>query len=151
MTEFPAAFGIGLALVPDAAALAKTNAARLGLNNRSAFLAGNWTLSISGRFDLVISNPPYIPGSAIDALMPEVARHEPRSALDGGSDGYDAYRAIVPLLAPLLEPAGVAILELGIGQAQYVSCLTREAGFDVSIRHDLARIPRAITLTWPNR
>ena len=151
LTEFPSAFGIGLDLVPDAAALAKFNATRLGLTNRSAFLAGNWTQSISGRFDLVISNPPYIPGSAIETLMPEVARHEPRSALDGGSDGYDAYRAIVPLLPVLLEPAGIAILELGIGQASYVSGLTREAGFNTSIRHDLAEIPRAIVLTGPNR
>ena len=151
LTEFPSAFGIGLDRAPDAAALAKANAAHLGLTNRSAFLAGDWTQAVSGRFDLVISNPPYIREQDIETLMPEVARHEPESALDGGADGYTAYRAIVPVLPLHLEPTGVAILELGIGQAQYVNDLAREAGFEASLRLDLAEIPRAIVLTWPNR
>jgi release factor glutamine methyltransferase len=151
LTEFPLAFGIGLDLSPDAAALAKGNAARLGLADRSAFLAGNWTNAVSGRFDLIISNPPYIPGPDIETLMPEVAHHEPGTALDGGSDGYDAYRTILPLLPHLLEPTGAAILELGIGQSIYVTDLAREAGFDTLLRLDMAEISRAIILTWPNR
>jgi len=150
LKEFPSAFGIGLDLGPDAAALAKANAARLGLADQSAFVVGDWTNPILGRFDLIISNPPYIPGPDIEILMPEVGRHEPRRALDGGSDGYDAYRTILPRLPHYLEPRGTAILELGFRQATYVRLLAREAGLEGSIRLDLANIPRAIVLTRPN-
>jgi release factor glutamine methyltransferase len=151
LKEFPRAFGIGLDLGPDAAALAKGNATRLGLAERAAFMAGDWTNPLSGRFDLIVSNPPYIAGPAIETLMPEVARHEPRRALDGGLDGYDAYRTILPHLRHHLEPGGTAILELGLGQAYYVNDLARDAGLATSLRHDLADIPRAIVLTWPDR
>jgi release factor glutamine methyltransferase len=149
--EFPAAFGIGLDLDIDAAALAKANATHLGLSNRSAFVAGDWTNSIAGRFDLIISNPPYIPAPDLASLMAEVVDHEPRRALDGGQDGYDAYRTILPRLKHNLEPEGVAILELGIGQATCVAYLAREADLDTSLRVDLAKIPRAMVLTLPNR
>jgi len=151
LTEFPSAFGVGLDLDPDAAALAKRNATRLGLVKRSAFVVGDWTNSISGRFDLIICNPPYISAADIETLMPEVACHEPGRALDGGLDGYDAYRAILPLLKDYLEPDGAAILELGFGQANYVVDLAREAGLDAALRVDLVGISRAIVLTWPNR
>jgi release factor glutamine methyltransferase len=150
LKEFPSAFGTGIDLIPDAAALAKHNAARLGLANQSSFIAGNWTNSIAGRFDLIISNPPYIRGPDIDTLMPEVACYEPKPALDGGPDGYDAYRAIMPALQHHLEPDGIAILELGAEQANYVISLAREAGLGVSIRLDLAGICRVIVLAWPN-
>jgi release factor glutamine methyltransferase len=151
LREFPSAFGIGLDLAPQAAALAKANAVGLDLASRSAFLASNWTEAISGRFDLIVSNPPYIRSSDIETLMPEVARHEPRRALDGGIDGYDAYRTILQHLDRLLEPSGIAILELGHGQANYVGYLARGAGFDTSLRVDLTEIPRAIVLVRPNR
>jgi release factor glutamine methyltransferase len=150
LAEFPSAFGIGVDLSPAAAALAEANAGHLGLGGRSAFFAGNWTDAVSGRFDLVISNPPYIPGADIKTLMPEVARHEPVLALDGGADGYDAYRAILPVLHELLEPGGISILELGHGQAKYVTDLALNAGFDSSLRVDLAAISRAIVLWRSN-
>jgi release factor glutamine methyltransferase len=151
LKEFPSAFGIGLDLGPDAAALAKRNAAHNGLTDRSAFVAGDWTSPLSGRFDLIISNPPYIPAPAIDTQMPEVARYEPRRALDGGRDGYEAYRKILPNLGRHLEPDGKAVLELGIGQANYVTDLARESGLDALIRRDLTQVPRAITLTRLDR
>ncbi len=151
LTEFPAAFGIGLDLSPAAAALAKANAATLGLTGRSAFIAGDWTNALCGHFDLIISNPPYIPAGDIDTLMPEVADHEPRTALDGGRDGYDAYRVIIPLLSRHLEPTGAAILELGVGQAHHVDDLAGDAGFETSLWLDLASISRAIVLTRANR
>ncbi len=150
LKEFPSAFGIGLDVGTDAAALARDNAARNGLAKRSGFFVGEWTKSVSGRFDLVVSNPPYIPGSDINDLMPEVACHESRQALDGGADGCDAYRWILPNLKNHLEPGGVAILELGAGQANYVKVLAGEAGLAASVRVDLANLPRAIILTWPN-
>jgi release factor glutamine methyltransferase len=151
LTEFPSAFGVGLDLVPDAAALAKANAARLGLTDRSAFVVADWTNPIDGSFDLIVSNPPYITGPDIAALMPEVARHEPRSALDGGNDGYDAYRLIMPRLGHHLEPDGAAVLELGQGQAMYVLECAREARLQGSLCPDLAGIPRAVVLAGPNR
>jgi len=151
LNEFPHAFGIGLDLSPEAASLAKANAAQNGLTNRSGFVAGDWTKPIAGRFDLIISNPPYIPGPEIESLMPEVARHEPRRALDGGEDGFDAYRTILPNLKRHLEPDGMAILEVGAGQASYATDLALEAGLDVSVRSDLRNIPRAIVLNWPKR
>jgi release factor glutamine methyltransferase len=151
LTEFPSAFGIGVDLAPDAAALAATNASKLGLNDCAAFVAGDWTNPIVGRFDLIISNPPYIRHRDIDGLMPEVVRHEPRRALDGGGDGYDAYRTIVPLLSAHLARAGVAVLEVGQGQATCVAEQARTAGLEASFRLDLAEIPRAIVLTRLSR
>jgi release factor glutamine methyltransferase len=131
--------------------LAKANAVRLGLADRSAFIAADWTNSIDARFDLIISNPPYIRAADIATLMPEVALYEPRQALDGGADGYDAYRAIVSLLPHLLEPDAVAILELGQGQAIYVTEFARNVGLQTLVRFDLAQTPRAIVLTAPTR
>ncbi|WP_254073026.1 peptide chain release factor N(5)-glutamine methyltransferase [Acidisphaera sp. S103] len=148
LKEFPSAFGIGLDLNPEAAALAKRNAIDLGLADRAAFVASDWTNPLFGRFDLIVSNPPYIASAAIETLMPEVSRHEPRTALDGGMDGYDAYRMILPNLTRHLEPNGSAILELGQGQASHVTGLAQAAGFASSLRLDLAGIPRAIVLTW---
>jgi release factor glutamine methyltransferase len=147
LTEFPSAFGIGLDRAQDAAALAKANAVQLGLADRSAFAVGDWTNPIGTSFDLIVSNPPYIKRSDIDSLMPEVANYEPRTALDGGPDGYDAYRAIVPHLRQHLEQNGAAVLELGEGQATYVAERAREAGLRTTLRLDLAAVPRAIVLT----
>jgi release factor glutamine methyltransferase len=151
LKEFPSAFGIGIDLDPGAAALARANATRLGLIDRCGLIAADWTNPLSGAFDLIVCNPPYIRSTDIPSLMPEVAQYEPRRALDGGSDGYDAYRTIVPNLMAHLQPAGVAILELGVGQANYVKELAREVGLDGSLRLDLAEIPRAIALSRPNR
>jgi release factor glutamine methyltransferase len=148
LTEFPSAFGIGLDVNAGAAVLARRNAVQLGLAERVAFAVGDWTRPLSGRFDLIVSNPPYIASAAIETLMPEVGRYEPRTALDGGQDGYDAYRAILSDLPGHLRPGGAGILELGQGQAAYVSDLAREAGLAASLRSDLAGIPRAIVLTW---
>jgi release factor glutamine methyltransferase len=151
LTEFQSAFGIGTDLAPDAAALAATNAGKLGLNDRAAFVAGDWTNPIVGHFDLIISNPPYIADRDIDGLMPEVAQHEPRRALEGGADGYDAYREILPILLDHLQTDGVAVLEVGQGQATCVAEQARTAGLEASFRLDLAEIPRAIVLTRPSR
>jgi release factor glutamine methyltransferase len=147
LTEFPSATAIGVDLAPAAATLAQTNATRLGLADRVSFVVADWTNPISGRFDLIVANPPYIRRADIAALMPEVARHEPRAALDGGVDGYDAYRAIVPRLRHHLTLHGAAVLELGQGQASYVVGCARKAGLTASVHLDLGKIPRAIVLT----
>jgi release factor glutamine methyltransferase len=144
--EYPAAYGIGVDINPAAAILAKANATTLGLTDRASFITADWTNAIDAKFDLIVSNPPYIPTAEIETLMPEVSRHEPKRALDGGADGYQAYRAILPNLKRHLKPNGIAILELGIGQATQVTDLAQNAGLTSSRRHDLAQIPRAIIL-----
>ena len=147
LSELPAANGLGVDLQPEAAALAARNAARLGLAGRARFLAGDWAAALAGRFDLVLCNPPYIESAVIPALMPEVARHEPASALDGGADGLDAYRRIIADLPRLLAPRGVAVLELGAGQQAAVEALAKAAGLTPkACRADLGGVPRALVL-----
>jgi release factor glutamine methyltransferase len=147
LTEFPAANGIGIDLKPAAAALAARNAARLGLADRVRFLAGDWAAAVLGPFDLILCNPPYIQSAAIPGLMPEVARHEPASALDGGADGLAAYRRIIADLPRVLAPRGVAVLELGQGQQAAVAALGRAAGLKPeACSADLGGVPRALVL-----
>lgn len=147
LTEFPAAWGVGVDLSPGAAALARCNAGRLGLDARSAFICGDWADPLQGRFDLVLCNPPYVTTGELAGLMPEVALHEPARALDGGADGLDAYRRVVQALPALLGPGGCGVIELGAGQQQAVSCLARAAGLDVlMVRHDLGGVARALVL-----
>ncbi len=152
LSEFPAAWGIGIDRSPHSAALAARNAARLGLASRAAFLAGNWAAALATRFDLILSNPPYIPQADIPGLMREVAAHEPASALDGGADGLDAYRAIIAALPGLLSPTGIAILELGIGQSVAVAALAESVGFAApALKADLPGIARAMIISNARR
>ncbi|MDE2239144.1 MAG: peptide chain release factor N(5)-glutamine methyltransferase [Rhodospirillales bacterium] len=146
--EHKAAFGVGVDLNPEAARLARHNAQRLGLSNRAAFLAGSWASALSHQFDVILSNPPYIESADIAGLMPEVASYEPATALDGGTDGLAAYKAIIEDLPRILAPGGLAVLELGAGQAKLVSELACEAGFSYALRRDLSGIERAITLKF---
>jgi release factor glutamine methyltransferase len=144
--ERPFAFGVGTDRSAPAAQLARRNARDLGLAPRSAFLCGDWAASIGGRFDLVLANPPYVATQELPSLMPDVALHEPRAALDGGIGGLTAYRAIISALPGLLSASGSAVLELGAGQAGAVAALGVEAGFRAETRADLSGIARAIIL-----
>ena len=147
LSEFGDAWGVGIDRNPAAAALARHNAAALGLAGRCAMLAGDWAAALEGRFDLLLSNPPYIETEAIAGLMPEVAGWEPAGALDGGADGLAAYRAVVAAATRLLAPGGLAILELGIGQEAAVRGLAQAAGLrHRDTRRDLAGIERALVL-----
>ncbi len=146
LVEFPGAFGIGIDMVADAARLATRNAVANGLAGRAAFLCSDWAEAIAGTFDLILSNPPYIETIDIAGLMPDVALFEPASALDGGADGLDAYRRIMPMLPSLLTPYGVAVLELGQGQAADVAGLALAAGFTTTTRDDFGGIARAAVL-----
>jgi release factor glutamine methyltransferase len=147
LTEFPVAFGIGVDLSAAALAIAGTNAAALGLAARVAFLRAAWGGALAGGFDLVLCNPPYIESDAIADLAPEVARFEPRAALDGGSDGLDAYRAVIADLPALLAPGGIAVLELGAGQASAVRTLAAARGLAIrAVADDLGGMPRALVL-----
>lgn len=146
LSEFGRAFGVGVDLAFQAASLAARNARNLGLNGRCGFFTGDWAAALAGKFELVVSNPPYIAEAELSGLMPEVARFEPMRALAGGADGLAAYRAILRVLPGLLSDSGVAVLELGAGQGQAVAGLAQAAGFRVEIRADFANIPRALTL-----
>lgn len=147
LAEVPGAWGVGVDLAPAAAALAARNAAANGLAGRAAFIAGDWDSALSGRFDLVLSNPPYIVSEEIAGLMPEVARHEPRLALDGGADGLGAYRRILARLPALLAPGGRAVLELGIGQRAAVEAIAAAEGLlSLGARADLGGVERALVL-----
>ncbi len=147
LAERPGAWGVGIDISPGAAALARRNATANGLADRAAFLCGDWDAALAGRFDPVLSNPPYIATAAIAGLMPEVRDHEPARALDGGADGLDAYRRLVAALPRLLAPEGVAVLELGFGQAAAVTALAGAAGLArAGMRHDLGGVARALVL-----
>jgi release factor glutamine methyltransferase len=147
LAEFPAAWGLGIDLEPTAIALAVRNARMLGLADRAHFVCADWAAPIGKkRFDLILCNPPYIATGEIGTLMPEVARFEPRIALDGGADGLDAYRALVPMVPALLGEGGVAIFEIGQGQAAAVGELAARNNLAVALRHDLGGIARALVL-----
>lgn len=144
--ELPTATGIGVDISSGALRTAKANAERLGLGERSAFIECDYCERLAGPFDLIVSNPPYIVRGDIDGLAREVREYDPRRALDGGSDGLVAYRAMARDIAGLLEPGGAFALEVGQGQADDVSELMQAAGLHTirPHRHDLAGIPRVV-------
>jgi len=145
--ERPGAWGLGVDRAPDAAILARANAIALGLTSRAAVLVGDWAAALAGTFDLILSNPPYVASAEMATLQPEVGRWEPCRALDGGADGLDAYRALAAVLPGLLAADGVAVLEVGAGQATAVESMARGAGLHHSgSRRDLPGIERALVL-----
>ncbi|WP_296599906.1 peptide chain release factor N(5)-glutamine methyltransferase [Phenylobacterium sp.] len=129
LAERPAAKGLGVDISEEALAVARDNAASLGLANRAAFLRGDWTAGLdTASFDLVVSNPPYIADEVIETLEPEVRDHEPRLALSGGADGLDHYRILAPEILRVLKPGGRFAVEIGYDQKQPVEALFKEAG-----------------------
>jgi len=144
--ELPVATGLGVDVSPEALAVARRNAERLGLESRARFEEGNWGESLAGPFDLIVCNPPYIPGADIAGLEPEVSDFEPRLALDGGPDGLDAYRALMPDVARLMAPEGAAVLEFGAGQGEAVGQIAAAEGLTAAgFASDLAGLDRCLT------
>ncbi len=146
LAERPAARGLGVDISEEALAVARENAANLGLAGRCALLRGDWTTGLGDEgFDLVVSNPPYIATAVIDELEPEVKDYEPRLALDGGPDGLDAYRRLVPEILRVLRPGGMFAVEIGHDQKTAVEALFRAAGAaDVRTIRDLADRDRVV-------
>jgi release factor glutamine methyltransferase len=146
--ELPNAEGVGTDSSEAALAVARANAERNGLNERSTFVTCDIAKGVEGKFDLIVSNPPYVAHGDIAALVPEVRDYAPRLALDGGADGLDAYRAIAAQALPLLAPGCRLIVELGAGQEPAVASLFTKAGLRfTAARKDLAGIPRALIAT----
>lgn len=143
--QLPAATGLGIDLAPGAVAMAEENAARLGLAGRAAFRTGDLLAGVTGRFDVILSNPPYIPTAMLATLAPEVARHDPVLALDGGADGLVFYRRIADAAPDCLAPGGWLALEVGAGQAGEVADLLAGAGLGrVETAFDLGGIERVV-------
>lgn len=160
--EIPKATGIGIDIDPRAVEQTTENAKTLGLDDRAAFYTGDWLSSppprrdgseggreaetALGTFDIIVSNPPYIPEDVIPTLMPEVRDYAPAQALNGGSDGLDPYRLLIPQLHNFLNPGGLVAFEVGIGQADAVAALFQENGFTNIAKHkDLGGIDRCVT------
>ncbi len=146
LTEFPNATGIGFESSEDAFNFACHNAA-LYVPDRAEIRLADWA-GAQGLFDLVFSNPPYIPSADIESLMPDVSQFEPRAALDGGVDGLDAYRALAGLLPNLLKSGGHALLEIGQGQATDVASLFQTLEL-TRVTPDLSGVPRCLVLRKP--
>lgn len=145
LSELPNAIGTATDISAAALGVARANAERNGLAARCNFVACNIAEGVSGPFDLVVSNPPYIAHREIASLDPEVRDYDPLLALDGGADGLDAYRAIAREARRLLAPGGRLFMELGAGQEPAVAALFTKVGLTVdAARKDLAGIPRSL-------
>lgn len=145
LSELPNALGTGTDISTAALSVARGNAERHGLAARCSFVACHIADGVADPFDLIVSNPPYIAHREIAALAPEVRDYDPAIALDGGSDGLDAYRAIAGDARRLLAPGGRLIVELGAGQEAAVGALLTKVGLTVNVaRLDLAGIPRSL-------
>ena len=147
LTEFGAARGIGVDSSADAADVARGNLKACGLSSRSEIQLGDWTRGLDGPFDLIVSNPPYIPTADLPGLPREVRDFDPWLALDGGSDGLAAYRRILPESRRLLAPDGWLFVELGATQAAGVTAIANQCGFsDVALYQDLAGFDRVLAI-----
>lgn len=145
--EWPDAIGVGTDISLCALQTAYRNAADLDLAPRALFVACDHAAALSGAFDLIVSNPPYIRSSEIAGLAPEVRDHDPIAALDGGADGLDAYRALIPQAERLLKAGGMLVVEAGRGQIGDIETLMTAAGLFVERppKTDLAGVPRAVS------
>ena len=146
LSEARDAYGVGTDISAAALRTASANASALGLADRAGFVACDYAVALSDTFDLIVSNPPYIPSAEIAGLATEVRDHDPRRALDGGIDGLDAYRALIPQAARLLARQGALVVEVGHDQSGHVEGLMTAAGLMLEgpAKVDLAGIRRAI-------
>lgn len=151
LSEWEDASGVGIDISESALAVAAENAKRLDLAARARFLVSDWGRGLDARFDVIVSNPPYIPENEIAGLTPEVVRFDPRGALSGGADGLDAYRVLAGQLPRLMAPKAVVFLEIGWDQSDGVTNVLRQGGLSVLSEHkDLAGRPRCLAVGDPS-
>ena len=140
--------GVGVDISKEALLVAKENAASLGIE--TDFVESDLYERVTGKFDLLVSNPPYIESAVIPTLMEEVREYDPYIALDGGEDGLDFYRRIIGGAQDYLKRGGQILMEIGSGQAQAVSELLREAGFkEIDVCRDFAGLDRVVSGRLP--
>jgi release factor glutamine methyltransferase len=146
LSELPDAYGVGTDINVAALQTASGNAVQLEMASRAAFVACDYAAALSGAFDLIVSNPPYIRSADIPGLSIEVRDYDPLDALDGGTDGLDAYRALIPQAARLLAPGGALVVEAGHGQSGEIQGLIDAAGLtcEQPPKADLAGVRRAV-------
>ena len=145
LSEFPQAGGFGVDISAGAATTARRNAGSLGFADRAHFLVGDWAAAVSGNFDVIVANPPYVDGAALADLPREVSLYDPRRALDGGVGGLDGYRALAVDLDRLLRPLAVFVGEIGLGQAEAVAAILQENGLVIKgYERDLAGTARCV-------
>jgi release factor glutamine methyltransferase len=145
--ELPQATGLGIDLSPGALATARTNADESGVGERCHFALSRWADAVSGPFDLIVSNPPYIASGVIPTLDEEVREHDPRLALDGGPDGLEPYRILLSEAGRLLAPGGLLAVEIGYDQAEELRSLAGSHGLEIlRIAHDLSGNPRCVAM-----
>jgi release factor glutamine methyltransferase len=150
LSELPKAYGVGIDINPDALATARRNAASLGLGDRAAFAERSFTdnLGSLGDFDVILSNPPYIPTGEIDGLAADVKSFDPALALDGGADGMACWMQLLPRLAVVLAVDGMAFVEIGRGQENAVIAAAEKVNLQLSDSHcDLAGITRCLAFS----
>ncbi|MEK6733557.1 MAG: peptide chain release factor N(5)-glutamine methyltransferase, partial [Pseudomonadota bacterium] len=147
LQEFPNAIAVAIDISEDALNIAKANAKSHLLENRVSFLKQNWADSLNKKFDLIVSNPPYIPSKDIENLSDDVKNYDPMLALDGGIDGLEPYHYLAKQLVNLLKKDSFAILEFGQGQAPYIKYIFEQNGYKThKILKDLNNIERAIII-----
>jgi release factor glutamine methyltransferase len=145
LSECPETVGFGVDIALGAVRTARSNAAALGLAKRARFFVGDWGSPISGRFEAIVANLPYIATGELAGLPPEVGRYDPRRALDGGEDGLDAYRSIAPAVPVLLASGGILAVEISAGQATAAIAIFEAQGLAIDgIERDLAGFERCI-------
>lgn len=150
LADFPYIYGVGADISPKALDVAKKNASRLGVENRAKLVLADWNddnfaAELGQKFDIIVSNPPYIPSNDIAFLAPEVRDFDPLTALDGGKTGFDAYEKISEIAPDLLKDEGFLLFEAGINQAQKITEICEKNGFKVlNIIKDLAGIERCV-------
>jgi release factor glutamine methyltransferase len=143
---WPESTGIGVDVSRTAMSYAAANARRLGFEARVKLKEGDWAKGLKERFDLILCNPPYVAEDS--ELGPGVREFEPDEALFAGQDGLDAYRDLAPQLPGLLNPGGLAAIEIGHDQGAAVTELLARDGLQATVAEDLGRRPRAVLLTW---
>jgi len=143
--ELPNATGLGVDINEGALSIARHNATLNGVNSRVRFLESNWAESVCGSFNIIVSNPPYIPLGDRENLAKEVRGFDPHQALFAGDDGLSCYRVLAQQVKPLLAPHGVALFEIGANQRKDVENLFHSAGFQtLFVLLDLAGIERVV-------
>nr|WP_216365015.1 MULTISPECIES: peptide chain release factor N(5)-glutamine methyltransferase [unclassified Roseobacter] len=149
LAERPGATGIGTDISPQALAIAEWNAAELNIGDRLALIESDWFSAVGGRFDLIVSNPPYIAAVEMAALAPDVRDYEPHGALTDGADGLFAYRAIAAAAPGHLTSGGRVLVEIGPSQGRAVSDLFAEAGLsEITVTPDFDGRDRVVGGTW---